>query len=56
MLDARYVVYKLKNLTDFQREVMGGVTEEVGLSSIDCVVVEKDWPIYQQVVELVLSQ
>jgi hypothetical protein len=48
--ETRYVVLKLSKLTDHQKTALGASLSEIQLSDgamPDCVVVESDWPNYQ---------
>lgn len=56
-LEERYVVLKLKDLSQYQQQGLREFLENYSLEkkTIDCVVVEHDWPIYPDVVNQVLS-
>lgn len=55
-LEQRYVVYKLSELTREQKLIMRGMTDGLGMKSIDCVVIESHWPEYDRVVNLLCKR
>jgi hypothetical protein len=44
----RYLVIKLKGLTDAQMVNIGATLKDCEVETVECVVVEHDWPIYEQ--------
>lgn len=55
-LSERYVVIKLSDLDNVQRDCLKQVMFEWDIPSRDSVVVEHDWDIYPKVVEMVLNE
>jgi len=45
--EVRYVVLKLSHMSVEQQEELNTAIKRIGLGTIDCVVVEKDWPEYE---------
>lgn len=54
-LEERYVVVKLSKLTEHQRARLKEVLFAYKINTTDCVVVEHDWPMYTDVVDMVLG-
>lgn len=51
-LEPRYFVFKISHLTDTQRRFMIEAIEGMDLPTVDCVVIEEDWPEYDPTVNL----
>lgn len=47
--EERYIVVKLSDLTDEEYEDIEGYLERNIIERRECVVVEADWPIYEEV-------
>lgn len=47
--EERYIVVKRKDIDEEQERDLGWWLEHVGIPTRECVVVEPDWPIYEQV-------
>lgn len=45
--ELRYGVVKLKNLTDHQQKQFWELVDSFDLPQLECVVVESDWPMYE---------
>lgn len=54
-LEERYLVVKLKSLTDVQTLKLRRIIEDFEIPTVDCVVVEADWPQYKATVDSVLN-
>ena len=54
-LEIRYLVFKLSKLTPVQERLLNDVLN-ANTETVGCVVVEEDWPMYSQVVDLVLGE
>jgi len=54
--EERYVVFKIKDLTDEQMALVDQLRETRGLPTVQCVVIEHDWPIYERAWALVEDQ
>ena len=54
-LEERYVVVKLKGLDEDQVANLWCALWDNNIQTVDCVVVEQDWEIYQEVVDMVLK-
>lgn len=55
-LEERYITIKLSDLTQYTYTGLWNYLTDNGIPTRDCVVVEHDWPIYDEVVEKVLKQ
>lgn len=55
-LEERYVVLKLKQLTSEQSRELRLWLRENELDTIDCVVVEADWPEYTPTVDAIMAR
>lgn len=55
-LTERYVVIKLSDLTHYTMNGLRNYLTDNAIPTRDAVVVEHDWPIYEEVVEKVLNQ
>lgn len=53
--EERYIVLKTKNMSEEQRENLYGILEHEGYSKFltECVVVESDWSIYEDVWDMI---
>lgn len=51
--EERYIVVKLKHLDDVEIHNLKSYLEEESISTVECVVVEKHFPIYEQVWSMV---
>lgn len=51
-LEERYVVIKLSKLSDDQRDQLFYTLGVENISTVDCVVIEEDWPEYDPTVNL----
>ena len=54
-LEERYVVVKLKDLDEDQVANLWCTIWDNNIKPTDCVVVEADWPIYKEVVDMVIK-
>lgn len=54
-LEERYIVIKLKDLDQDQLANIWCAIWDNSIKPVDCVVVESDWDIYNQVVNMVLE-
>lgn len=55
-LEERYIVIKYNQLTVGQHMSLANLIDTKLIPTIDCLVVEADWPAYPTCVELVLGQ
>lgn len=55
VLEERYIVIKLRNETDEDIEAVRDLIKERAITTVPCVVVEDDWPIFQAVVDAVVG-
>lgn len=55
-LEERYIVIKLKDLDDDVEEVLRQLIKENDIRTIDCVVVEEDWPEYKPTVDAIMTR
>ena len=51
--EERYIVFKIKGLLGQQERQLADWITAHGIAPVECVVVEKDWPIYEKVWDLV---
>lgn len=54
-LEVRYVVFKLNKLSLLHEKMLNDLLN-ADAPTVDCVVVEHDWPMYEKVVDLVLGE
>ena len=54
-LEPRYAVVKLSHLTDEQRAALEGLIGSHAIPTVGCVVVEEDWPMFEEVVARVVA-
>lgn len=54
-LEERYIVVKLKDLIPSQVQELRDYLTRAAVPTRDCVVVEADWPQYEQVVDMVVG-
>lgn len=55
-LEERYIVIKIKNL-DYERLVkLGEFLQDNGIGTVDCVVIEEDWPEYKPTVDALMTR
>jgi len=55
-LEERYVVIKLKHLNHVQKVELSDFLQDNGISTVDCVVVEEDWPEYKPTVDAIMTR
>lgn len=55
-LEARYIVIKLKHLDELEKSDLRNYIDIMGIPTVDCVVVEADWPEYQPTVDAILAR
>lgn len=51
--EERYIVIKIKYLSDQDKDQIRGLLEMRGIVTQECVVVESDWPIYEKVWDMI---
>lgn len=51
-LEERYIVIKRSHITDYVEARLREFIEEHGIGTVDCVVIEEDWPEYDPTVNL----
>lgn len=52
----RYIVIKKKNLSELDLEIIDQVLDNLSIQTVECVVVEEDWPEYELVWNLIQSR
>jgi hypothetical protein len=55
-LEERYLVLKLKDMSGFQRDALELFLQQERLKPVDGVVVERDWPEYEDTVAALLAR
>jgi len=55
MIEERYIVVKLKHLTEAQEARVRNVLANIDIGTVECMVVEKGWPMYNETVTSVLT-
>ena len=55
-LDERYIVIKLEHLTPYVRHNLKHFLWEYDISTVDCVVVEEDWPEYGPTIDAIMER
>lgn len=50
-LETRYIVFKKKHLDQSQEDIIYSIEEKLN-ATVDCVVIEEDWPEYETVVAM----
>ena len=55
-LEERYVVLKLKHLDELRRTELYNFLQDNGIPTVDCVVVEHDWPEYIPTVDAIMAR
>lgn len=56
MMDDRYAVIKLSRLDYDQLVALDNLLSKHGIETVDCVVVEKDWPEYTPTVDAIMAR
>lgn len=55
-LEERYIVIKLKNLTGISEEDFRDLLKVYDIQTVDCVVIEEDWPEYKPTVDALMTR
>jgi hypothetical protein len=55
-LESRYTVIKTRYLTAAQREALRALIWEQGIHTVDCVVIEQDWPEYTPTCDMLFGR
>lgn len=55
-LEERYIVVKIKDISDVQAYNLRLFMRDWGIPTRDCVVVEQDWPEYKPTVDAIIKR
>lgn len=55
-LEERYVIIKIKHLTEAQAKAVREVLQEHKIKTVDALVLEADWPEYQPIVSTLFKR
>lgn len=55
-LEERYIVIKLKHLDHVRLVELGDFLQDNNIQTVDCVVVEEDWPEYKPTVDAIMAR
>lgn len=54
--EERYIVIKRKDLSEGHQAFIRGYLDQIRVNTVECVVVESDWHIYEEVWDLVKQE